>query len=113
MMDRESDDLASLSGGQQQRVLIARALAGEPDLFVLDEPMAGVATGDVAGLVELVRRVHGQGRTVLMVEHHMDVVLELADRIAVLHHGRLLACATPAEVMADPAVQDAYLGRAA
>ena len=113
LADRAGVRVASLAHGEQRKVEIAMLLAQDPAVILLDEPMAGVATGDVAGLVELVRRVHGQGRTVLMVEHHMDVVLELADRIAVLHHGRLLACATPAEVMADPAVQDAYLGRAA
>jgi branched-chain amino acid transport system ATP-binding protein len=113
LADRAGVRVASLAHGEQRKVEIAMLLALDPAVILLDEPMAGVATGDVAGLVELVRRVHGQGRTVLMVEHHLDVVLELADRIAVLHHGRLLACASPAEVMADPAVQDAYLGRAA
>jgi branched-chain amino acid transport system ATP-binding protein len=105
--------VASLAHGEQRKVEIAMLLALDPAVILLDEPMAGVATGDVAGLVDVVRGVHRQGRTVLLVEHHLDVVLELADRIAVLHHGRLLACASPAEVMADPAVQDAYLGRAA
>ncbi len=113
LADRAGVPVAALAHGEQRKVEIAMLLAQDPAVILLDEPMAGVGTGDVAGLVELVRRVHGQGRTVLMVEHHMDVVLELADRIAVLHHGRRLACATPAEVMADPAVQDAYLGRAA
>jgi branched-chain amino acid transport system ATP-binding protein len=113
LADRAGVRVASLAHGEQRKVEIAMLLALDPAVILLDEPMAGVATGDVAGLVELVRRVHGQGRTVLMVEHHLDVVLELADRIAVLHHGRLLACAAPAEVMADPAVQDAYVGRAA
>ncbi len=104
----------NLSGGQQQQLALARALLANPKVILLDEPMAGVATGDVAGLVELIRLVHReQGRTVLMVEHHIDVVLGLADRVAVLHHGRLLACEPQAEVMADPLVQKAYLGRAA
>jgi branched-chain amino acid transport system ATP-binding protein len=105
--------VAALAHGEQRKVEIAMLLALDPAVILLDEPMAGVATGDVAGLVDVVRGVHRQGRTVLLVEHHLDVVLELADRIAVLHHGRLLACAPPAEVMADPAVQEAYLGRAA
>jgi branched-chain amino acid transport system ATP-binding protein len=111
---RAGTRVASLSHGEQRKVEIAMLLAQDPSVILLDEPMAGVATGDVPGLIDLVRTVHRTaGRTVLMVEHHLQVVLDLADRIAVLHHGRVLACATPAEVMADPAVQDAYLGRAA
>jgi branched-chain amino acid transport system ATP-binding protein len=110
---RAGTRVASLSHGEQRKVEIAMLLAQDPAVILLDEPMAGVATGDVAGLIEVIRGVHSAGRTVLMVEHHLEVVLGLADRIAVLHHGRVLACATPAEVMADPAVQDAYLGRAA
>jgi len=72
--------------------------------------MAGVASGDVHGLTDVIRQVHASGRTVLLVEHHMEVVLGLVDRVAVMHHGELLACDTPAVVMADPAVQAAYLG---
>jgi branched-chain amino acid transport system ATP-binding protein len=113
LADRADEPVASLAHGEQRKVEIAMLLAGDPSVILLDEPMAGVATGDVPGLMDVVRGVHRQGRTVVMVEHHLDVVLELADRIAVLHHGRLLACASPAEVMADPAVQEAYLGRAA
>jgi branched-chain amino acid transport system ATP-binding protein len=105
--------VGSLAHGEQRKVEIAMLLAADPPVILLDEPMAGVASGDVAGLVELIRSIHRQGRTVLMVEHHLDVVLELADRVAVLHHGRVLACARPAEVMADPEVQAAYLGRSA
>ncbi|MDQ2836885.1 MAG: ABC transporter ATP-binding protein [Actinomycetota bacterium] len=114
LADRADTVAHELAHGEQRKVEIAMLLARDPSVILLDEPMAGVATGDVAGLVELIRFVHRElGRTVLMVEHHLDVVLGLADRVAVLHHGRLLACATPAEVMADPAVQTAYLGRAA
>ena len=79
-------------------------------MILLDEPMAGVASGDVPGLVDVIRRVHKSGRTVLMVEHHMDVVLGLVDSVAVMHHGSLLAHNTPEIVMADATVQAAYLG---
>jgi len=113
LADRADRTAAALSHGEQRKVEIAMLLAADPSVILLDEPMAGVASGDVAGLVELIGAIHAQGRTVLMVEHHLDVVLELADRVAVLHHGRVLACASPAEVMADPEVQRAYLGRAA
>jgi branched-chain amino acid transport system ATP-binding protein len=73
--------------------------------------MAGVSAEDVPDLVELIRSVHREeGKTVLMVEHHMEVVTGLADRIGVMHHGALLACDTPRAIMADPTVQAAYLG---
>ncbi|MHB1235915.1 MAG: ABC transporter ATP-binding protein [Microbacteriaceae bacterium] len=108
----------ALSHGDKRKLEIAMLLATEPTLILLDEPMAGVASGDVPGLVEVIRGLHrgspGRSRrTVLMVEHHIDVVLGLVDRVAVMHHGQLLADGTPAAVMANPAVQDAYLGDAA
>ncbi len=108
------DTLAGgLSHGDKRKLEIAMLLAADPRVILLDEPMAGVGSGDVPGLTELIRRVHREtGRTVLMVEHHMEVVLGLVDRVAVMHHGRLLACDTPEIVMADPTVQSAYLGEA-
>lgn len=99
-----------LSHGDKRKLEIAMLLAQEPRVILLDEPMAGVSSGDVAGLVEVIRTVHKSGRTVLMVEHHMDVVLGLVDRVAVMHHGSVLACDTPDKVMADATVQSAYLG---
>jgi len=99
-----------LSHGDKRKLEIAMLLATDPRVILLDEPMAGVASGDVAGLSDVIHQVHTSGRTVLMVEHHMDVVLGLVDRVAVMHHGQLLACDTPSAVMADPAVQAAYLG---
>ena len=100
----------SLSHGDKRKLEIAMLLATDPSVILLDEPMAGVASGDVPGLVDVIRRVHKSGRTVLMVEHHMDVVLGLVDSVAVMHHGRLLAHDTPEVVMADATVQAAYLG---
>lgn len=86
-------------------------LASDPSVILLDEPMAGVASGDVPALSAIIRRMHrDRGCTVLMVEHHMDVVLGLVDRVAVMHHGKLLAIDTPDAVMANPTVQSAYLG---
>jgi branched-chain amino acid transport system ATP-binding protein len=99
-----------LSHGDKRKLEIAMLLAAEPRVILLDEPMAGVGSADVEGLVEVIRQVHKSGRTVLMVEHHMDVVLGLVDRVAVMHHGQLLAIDTPAAVMANAAVQSAYLG---
>ena len=80
-------------------------------MILLDEPMAGVSAEDVPGLVEVIRSVQQEeGRTVLMVEHHIGVVTGLAERIAVMHHGRLLAVDTTENVMANEEVQAAYLG---
>jgi branched-chain amino acid transport system ATP-binding protein len=107
----------TLAHGEKRKLEIALLLAGDPKVLLLDEPMAGVSTEDIPGLVEVIRRVLGDGsggqeRSILMVEHHMDVILELAGRIAVMHHGSLLAVGTPDEVMANTAVQEAYLGEA-
>ncbi|HET7386263.1 MAG TPA: ABC transporter ATP-binding protein [Nocardioidaceae bacterium] len=101
----------SLSHGDKRKLEIAIVLAGTPRLLLLDEPMAGLGVEDVPELVALVGRLHTeQGITVLMVEHHIEVIVGLADRIAVMHHGRLISCAPPDEVMADATVQSAYLG---
>jgi branched-chain amino acid transport system ATP-binding protein len=101
----------SLSHGDKRKLELAMLLAADKQVILLDEPMAGVSAEDVDGLVELIGSVHREeGRTVLMVEHHMEVVTGLAERIAVMHHGALLACDTPAAVMANRTVQEAYLG---
>ena len=101
-----------LSHGDKRKLEIAMLLATDPRVILLDEPMAGVGSGDVPALVEVIRRLHRGGRTVLLVEHHMEVVLGLVDRVAVLHHGELLAVDTPEAIMANPTVQSAYLGEA-
>ncbi|GAA2745544.1 MULTISPECIES: ABC transporter ATP-binding protein [Kitasatospora] len=113
LADRAEAPAGSLSHGGKRKLELAVLLVAEPRLILLDEPMAGVSAEEVPALVELIRSVHrDQGRTVLMVEHHMDVLLGLADRLAVMHHGTLLALDTPAAVMADATVQQAYLGEA-
>jgi branched-chain amino acid transport system ATP-binding protein len=101
----------ALAHGDKRRLELAMLLAADPRVIMLDEPMAGVSAENVPELVELIRSVHVQeGKTVLMVEHHMEVVTGLAQRIAVMHHGALLACDTPTAVMANATVQSAYLG---
>ncbi|OKI71002.1 ABC transporter ATP-binding protein [Micromonospora sp. CB01531] len=101
----------ALAHGEKRKLEIALLLAGEPRVMLLDEPMAGVSAEDVPELVAVIKSLtDDSGRSVLMVEHHMDVILELADRIAVMHHGALLACDTPDTVMANATVQEAYLG---
>lgn len=102
------DTLArNLAHGEKRKLEIALLLAGEPRVMLLDEPMAGVSAEDVPELVAVIKGLAG---SVLMVEHHMEVILQVADRLAVMHHGALLACDTPAAVMANPVVQEAYLG---
>jgi branched-chain amino acid transport system ATP-binding protein len=86
-------------------------LASEPHVILLDEPMAGVSMEDVPSLMQAIAAVHREeGKTVLMVEHHIEVVTGLAERIAVMHHGALLACDTPEQVMRNQTVQRAYVG---
>ncbi|HEU0245600.1 MAG TPA: ABC transporter ATP-binding protein [Gaiellaceae bacterium] len=101
----------ALAHGDKRKLELAMVLAGDPRVILLDEPMAGVSHEDVDSLVELVRSVHREeGKTVLLVEHRMEVVVGLAERIAVMHHGALLAFDTPEVVMKDETVQTAYLG---
>jgi len=109
---RSGAQAGSLSHGDKRKLELAILLAAEPEIILLDEPMAGISAADVPELTALIRQVHiEQHATVVMVEHHMDVVLGLADRVAVMHHGSLLAVGTPAAVMADDLVQEAYLGQ--
>jgi branched-chain amino acid transport system ATP-binding protein len=101
-----------LAHGEKRKLELAMLLAADPRIILLDEPMAGVSAEDVPELVELIGSVHrNEHKTVLMVEHHMEVVTGLAERIAVMHHGALLACDTPQAIMADETVQAAYLGQ--
>lgn len=100
-----------LSHGEKRKLDLAILLCGEPSVVLLDEPTAGMAAEDVDDMVALVASIHrDQKKTVLMVEHRMDLVLGLADRIAVMHHGALLAIDTPERIIANETVQSAYLG---
>ena len=99
---------ANLSHGEQRNLEIAVALATEPKLLCLDEPTAGMSAAETAETIELVRRIASH-LTILIVEHDMQVVMELADRITVLHYGRVLAEGTPAEIQNNPRVLDVYL----
>ena len=113
LADRAQVVAGALSHGEKRKLELAVLLVGEPRLMLLDEPMAGVSAEEVPALTALIRSLHrDEGRTVLMVEHHMDVLLGLADRLAVMHHGTLLALDTPQAVTADATVQQAYLGEA-
>lgn len=107
---RGPDLAASLSHGDKRKLDLAIAVAGSPRVLLLDEPTAGMGVEDVAPVIEVIRDIGEAGTTIVMVEHRMDLVLGLADRIAVMHHGALLACDEPDRVMANDTVQSAYLG---
>lgn len=108
------DDLASdLPHGDQRKLEVAMLLALDPDVFMFDEPTAGMSVDEVPVILDLIRELKSlPGKIILLVEHKMDVVRELADRIVVLHNGRLVADGEPAKVIASPIVQEAYLGTA-
>ena len=96
--------------GDQRFLEIARALARKPELLILDEPAAGLALPDVHKLVEMIWRIHERGVTIILIEHHMDVVSELCDVVTVLDGGRVIAEGSAEEVKRDPRVIKAYLG---
>ncbi|WP_121822441.1 ABC transporter ATP-binding protein [Halostella salina] len=106
----EADTVAeTLSHGQKRHLEVAVALAGDPDVLLLDEPTAGVSSDAIDRLVDLIRNVAAD-HAVLLVEHNMDVVMDVSDRVAVLHQGELIADGEPEAVREDPVVQEAYLG---
>lgn len=109
LADRGDQLAGTLSYGHQRLLELAMGLALKPRVLILDEPTQGLASGEIAGFKALVRSVV-PGTTVLLIEHNMDVVMDLADRVTVLTFGKRLASGTPAEIRANPAVQDAYLG---
>jgi branched-chain amino acid transport system ATP-binding protein len=96
--------------GLRKRLEVARALATRPRLLLLDEVMAGLNPTELAAMVDLIRGLHAQGLTLLVIEHIMAAMMQLAQRIAVLHHGELIAEGPPAQIAGDRRVIDAYLG---
>jgi branched-chain amino acid transport system ATP-binding protein len=113
LVDLAQQPAATLPHGDQRRLEIAMAIAQEPALLLLDEPTQGLSPEDTVATVAVIRRIARERElTIILVEHDMDVVFDLADRISVLHFGRLIADGTPALIRANPDVQTAYLGDA-
>ncbi|GAB4350796.1 MAG: ABC transporter ATP-binding protein [Gammaproteobacteria bacterium] len=108
---RAESPVVSLPHGDQRKLEVAVLLALETDVLMFDEPTAGMSVDEVPVVLELIEQIKRDGdKTILLVEHKMDVVRSLADRIVVLHNGALVADGEPAEVIASPVVQEAYLG---
>ena len=113
LIDRAAEQATTLPHGDQRLLEIAMAVAQEPALLLLDEPTQGLSPEDTVATVAVIRQVaRRQHLTILLVEHDMDVVFDLADRISVLHFGQLIAEGTPNEIRANVEVQRAYLGGA-
>ncbi len=111
-IEEYAEELAkSIPYGSQKRLEIARALATEPHLLLLDEPAAGMNPQETADLIALIERIRREGRTILLIEHDMRVVMGISDQILVLDHGVTIAEGTPGQIQRDERVIEAYLGR--
>jgi len=109
LLERKDNIAGELSYGQQRALEIGLAIATNPEIILLDEPTAGMSSEETREAVKLIQRVT-EGKTLIIVEHDMEVVFSIADRVSVLYYGKVLACGLPGEIRNDQRVKDAYLG---
>lgn len=110
LLDQQATLANSLAHGDKRKLEIAMLLATQSEILLLDEPTAGMSHDDVPGIIAVIEKIKATGKTVLLVEHKMDIILSVSDRVTVLRLGGVIAEGTPAEVAADPLVRAAYLG---
>jgi branched-chain amino acid transport system ATP-binding protein len=110
LADKKTMDTANLPHGQKRLMEIARALATEPKLILLDEPSAGMNEKEIQDLVELIHNIRNRGVTLILIEHNMPLVMNISDRICVLDFGTKVAEGNPLEIQNNPNVIEAYLG---
>jgi ABC-type branched-subunit amino acid transport system ATPase component len=110
LIDKKEDIAENLSYGQQKLLAIARLLANDADLFLLDEPTAGVNPKMIEKLLELIRRLSFQGKTIIIIEHNMNVVIKIADWVYFMSNGQVTSFGLPQDVLGDPEVRRAYIG---
>ena len=112
LLEKRRAHAGTLSTGQRKRLELARAMATRPRLLLLDEVTGGVDQRSIPGLIALIERLRGTGLTLIVIEHNMQVLMSLADRVVALHLGAKIAQGTPEEIQADPRIIESYLGTA-